>query len=67
MIEQETKENPGVKEELIKEVKGIEEELKNNDFEKIKQRLSKLKEKAKFLFPVLQQIVVEVFKNWVGI
>lgn len=67
MIEQETKEKTGVKEELIKAVKGIEEELKNNDFEKIKQRLSKLKEKAKFLFPVLQQIVVEVFKNWVGI
>ncbi len=67
MIEQETKENPEAKEELIKEIKDIEEELKNNNFEKIKQKLSKLKEKAKFLFPVLQQIVVEVFKNWVGV
>lgn len=69
LIDQETKGNPTLRAELTKEVKGmegeIEEEVKKNNFEKIKEKVAKITNKARFLKPILESIVIEAIKKWV--
>jgi len=67
IIEQNTKDNLPLKEGLTKDVKEIEEELKKDNFEKIKGIIVKIKQKAKFLLPVLQQLIYEFIKIRLGL